>query len=294
VTTTPPTTVSIDGKIVGSSPIKKHKLRHGTYKVDLENQALGISATYSVKVKSKIVTKVVKDLWSKAGGFEAGTPTGTVTVTSWPLVSLKIDGTNVGRTPLVDIVLPAGSHKLTLKAKGVKKDYEVEVGENEHIRIVEKLKKSKSKSKGTITVHSSPCVSVWIDAAKVGPTPVDNLAIPVGSHLVELLDNSMGLHEVFQVVVRKKQETMITRDFHDVDEVAKLAVITKPESEVSINGKWIGNTPMYGHVIAPGSYDLELSYEGTATPHAETLEIEKGASNRVFKLLATKGPPLLE
>jgi hypothetical protein len=294
VTTTPPTMVSIDGKVVGASPIKKYKLRQGTYKVDLENPVLGIFATYSVKVKTKSETRVVKDLWSKAGGFGAGTQTGTVTVTSWPRASLKIDGTNVGKTPLVDVELSSGSHKLTLKAKGVKKAIEIMVDENEHARFVEKLNKSKAKPKGTITIGSSPPVSVWIDAEKVGSTPVDNLAMPVGTHLVELLDESMGLHEIFIVVVRKKQETTITRDFDIVSTAATLTVITRPESEVSINGRWIGNTPVYGHVIAPGSYELSLSHDGSDMPYTEDINLESGASHRVFQVLKTKGPPLLE
>jgi hypothetical protein len=118
--------------------------------------------------------------------------------------------------------------------------------------------------------------------------------MPVGTHLVELLNEPMGLHEIFQVVVRKKQETTITRDFDSSGGHASLSIITKPESEVSIDGQWIGNTPIFGHLITPGSHDLALDHGQSPDPYTEVVDIEKGTTKRVFKLLAAKGPPLLE
>ena len=62
VTTTPWTTVWVDGKKVGNSPLIKHKLKAGKHTVKLVNKDLDITKVLKVTIKKGENTQIVKNL----------------------------------------------------------------------------------------------------------------------------------------------------------------------------------------------------------------------------------------
>ena len=54
--TSPPTEVYIKGEYVGKTPIENMALEPGVYKLEISNEAEGISKTYRVRIRKGRVT----------------------------------------------------------------------------------------------------------------------------------------------------------------------------------------------------------------------------------------------
>lgn len=106
--TAPQSTVLIDGKSVGTTPIRGHKLPAKTYTVTVRK--LGhADQVEKVELKAGETKKVIADLLPTAGVLKVTASTKGAEVT--------VDGKAVGRAPL-EVEVPVGKHAVVIAAKG--------------------------------------------------------------------------------------------------------------------------------------------------------------------------------
>jgi hypothetical protein len=136
VQTKPWTTVYVDGKKIGSSPIVKYPLNPGSHKVSLKNPDKGISKSYKVAIKSGSTTTLVKSLENEPvskktpkGESAPSGPPGKLSVQTKPWSTVYIDGKKIKNTPLVNYSLKPGTYDVTVEnpVQSISKTYRVKV-----------------------------------------------------------------------------------------------------------------------------------------------------------------------
>jgi hypothetical protein len=119
VVSSPWAEVFVDGKKVGNTPVLNKSLPVGKHQVVLVNDELGIEKSFGTTIVKNTDTKIVTNL-SDEGDVdsvaltEKGKKKGKITVTSNPWTSVEIDGESVGNTPLIEVKVAPGVHKVRL------------------------------------------------------------------------------------------------------------------------------------------------------------------------------------
>lgn len=106
--TAPLSTVLVDGKSIGTTPIRGHKLPAKTYTITVKK--LGhADHKEKVELKAGASKKVIADLLPTAGVLKVTASSKGADVT--------VDGKSVGRAPL-EVEVPVGKHTVVIAAKG--------------------------------------------------------------------------------------------------------------------------------------------------------------------------------
>ena len=71
-------------------------------------------------------------------------------------------------------------------------------------------KAKKAKAMGRLSVNTEPWSTVFVDKARVGNTPLVGHALPVGQHVVELVNAAQKLRSVRTVTITADQETRLS------------------------------------------------------------------------------------
>jgi hypothetical protein len=97
-------------------------------------------------------------------------------------------GRLVGTTEAETIMLPVGTHELTLESTAVgyqaRRNVTVQAGRTTTLRL--------EPPSGTLHVNAVPWADVSIDNRRVGETPIGNYQIPIGSHHVVFSHPQLG------------------------------------------------------------------------------------------------------
>jgi Domain of unknown function (DUF4388)/PEGA domain len=126
-----------------------------------------------------------------------------VVVDPWALVA--IDGADVGETPLTEIPLDAGSHDVVLSnpnVVGVIRD-RVTVVAGQTIR-----KRYSFHDSGSLRVLVKPWADVYVDGRHVGQTPMGELHLPPGRHILLFRHPQLG-EKTEQVEILANREKVV-------------------------------------------------------------------------------------
>jgi hypothetical protein len=106
-----------------------------------------------------------------------------------PGAEVAVDGRTVGRTPLGNVTLGADgkAHALRLRRYGFL-DVTAEIALADGKDVVVDRKLAPVPRYGTIDLHVDPWAVVYLDGRQVGEAPVKGLQLPVGHHLLKLLN----------------------------------------------------------------------------------------------------------
>jgi hypothetical protein len=138
VATHPWSRVFVNGVDLGTTPIVKHELEPGSYKVKVVNESLGIDESFTVKVVAGEDTRVTREIGGEGGKKKVS---GTLSVVTTPWTAVFVDGKKVGNTPIVKKALPAGKHEVKLVSEdlGLEETVTVKIVAGEHTKIVRDL-----------------------------------------------------------------------------------------------------------------------------------------------------------
>ncbi|MEZ5293350.1 MAG: PEGA domain-containing protein [Vicinamibacterales bacterium] len=92
------------GEVLGSSDADRLMLSAGGHVLELANAGLGFTASVKTVVSAGKVTPLVVDV-----------PVAAVHVNASPWAEVLVDGRRVGETPLANLMLPLGPHKVVLR-----------------------------------------------------------------------------------------------------------------------------------------------------------------------------------
>jgi tRNA A-37 threonylcarbamoyl transferase component Bud32 len=112
-----------------------------------------------------------------------------VVTTDPPGAEVAVDGRTVGRTPLGNVTLGADgrAHALRLRRRGfLDVTEEIALADGKDVVVDRKL--APAPRYGTIDLHVDPWATVYLDGRQVGEAPVKGLQLPVGHHLLKLVN----------------------------------------------------------------------------------------------------------
>jgi hypothetical protein len=183
VRTDPPgARVSVDGTLLGTTPMTIGELLPGDHTVTFEND-LG-SVSQKVVIEAGVPASLMVPM-----GMAAGTvASGWLAVTAPIVVDLYENGRLVGNSGIDKIMLPAGRHEIQLvnEQVGFRETRTVQVSPGRTASITVTL------PKGTVSLNAIPWASVTIDGQNVGDTPIGNVPLTVGPHEVVFRNAELG------------------------------------------------------------------------------------------------------
>ncbi|MGH9309677.1 MAG: PEGA domain-containing protein [Vicinamibacterales bacterium] len=110
-----------------------------------------------------------------------------------------VRGRLVGTTEADTIMLPVGTHELTLENTNVgfqaRRSVTVQAGRTTSVRL--------EAPSGTMNVNAVPWAEVWVAGKRLGETPLGNLQMPIGSHEVVFRHPDLGERRTTVLVTLK-------------------------------------------------------------------------------------------
>jgi hypothetical protein len=177
-------TVSVDGKVVGRSPVTVKGLTAGTHRVVLEHE----SGTFNddVVIEAGATASLVVPLSSK--------PAAAANVSGWIAISAPADlqvyegGRLVGSSRSDRIMVAVGRHELEMvnESLGYRSTRTVDVGAGQVATVKPEW------PKGSMALNALPWAEVSIDGEKVGETPIGSVTVPIGTHEIVFRHPDLG------------------------------------------------------------------------------------------------------
>lgn len=191
--------VAVDGVERGVAPLTVSGLTPGEHQVTVRSSRGTLRRTVAVQpneTTSLIIT-----------ALESTTPAaGWLKVTASAPLQLREAGRVIGTTESDRVMLTAGAHDIEIVSEALgfktRKRVDVGVGATATLKI--------DLPNGLISINAQPWADVWLDGEKLGPTPIGNVARPIGTHEVTLRHPEFG---------ERRESVVIT-----VDKPARLGV----------------------------------------------------------------------
>ena len=186
--------VMLDGKYVGTSPLKLAGVPVGRHMLTFVSSSGEVTRT--IKVASGKTLEVDVSIFS-----------GWLAVFAPVVLDISINGKSIGTTEQSRLMVPPGRHELTLSSKefGYRSVQEVTVepGEVRSLTI---------DPRGDVNFNALPWAEVWMDGQKLGDTPMANTRVPLGTREFIFKHPQYGERRV-TVVIRADSPTPVSVDF---------------------------------------------------------------------------------
>jgi serine/threonine protein kinase len=162
--------VIVDGVDRGVTPITIGDLTPGDHEVVFQNDAGTVR--HVVTVEAGATASLVAPL------VGSGPVSGWVSIKVPFTVEVREDGRLVGTSDSERLMMAAGRHELEFvnETLGYRATRVVQVAPGRVSNVAVEL------PKGIVNLNALPWAEVWIDGARVGETPIGNLAVPIGPH----------------------------------------------------------------------------------------------------------------
>jgi hypothetical protein len=177
-------TVSVDGRVVGRTPVTVRGLTAGTHRVVLENESGSFSDDVVIEAGATASLVVPMTKQPAAGAILPG----------WIAVSAPADlqvfegGRLVGSSRSDRIMVAAGRHDLEMvnEALGYRSTRTVDVVPGQVATV------RPDWPKGSMAVNALPWAEVSIDGERVGETPIGSVQVPIGTHEIVFRHPELG------------------------------------------------------------------------------------------------------
>ena len=185
--------VLIDGKPAGASPLTLDTVPPGRRTITL----IGSGGTVKRAVRIEAGKTVTLDVPIISGWVAVDAPF---------VVDVAAGGRALGNTQQPRLMLPPGVHRLTFTNKSLgyteTQSVEIEPGEERRVSL---------NPRGAVNLNAQPWAEVWIDGARVGETPLANLAVALGAREIVFKHPQYGERRVTPTI-RANAPTAISID----------------------------------------------------------------------------------
>jgi PEGA domain-containing protein len=183
-------TVTVDGRVLGKSPLTAEGLTPGPHMVTVEND-LG-PVTQRVTIEAGTTASLVVPM----------TAPRNAPVSGWIAVNAPVDvqlfenRRLLGSSQTDRIMVPVGRHELEVvnEALGYRsvKTVNVAPGQTANIRL--------DLPKAPMALNAVPWAEVWVDGERVGETPIGSVQVSIGPHEVVFRHPELGERRVVTTV----------------------------------------------------------------------------------------------
>jgi hypothetical protein len=156
-----------------------------------------------------------------------------------------------------------------------------------------------------VSLGSRPWADVWLDGRRVGFTPLSDLAVTCGPHDIVFTSTRLGVERRISITARPGEKVKRIVDLEALPLLAapglgadaaggaagtgagcRLSLGSRPWSEVWVDGKRAGITPLMSLPVACGKHDLLFLSREANVEHRETVVLRNGQTlKRVVTLV---------
>lgn len=285
-----PTTVVLDGRVVGQTPLTLKDLKEGDAVLGFRDAPLGATAftqTVHIPATGGVIWEVdlagrVARPANPAAAAQAATPTtappaatpvaapaktkgqsGDLYVTSTPVgAAVWLDGKATEQvTPVMLRGLNVGPHQVEVRTTCARASAEVAVTTG----VIARSELSPVEGTGALQVNGTPAgAMLWVDGAESGAIPALAQALRCGEHQVAV--RAPGFLETSQTTSVPAFETTVVQIDLRKEEFGTLVVdVTPLEAVVWVDGVDIGAGPRTVERVATGAHRVEGVLDGYDT-----------------------------
>ncbi|MDH3645257.1 MAG: PEGA domain-containing protein [Gammaproteobacteria bacterium] len=228
-----PPRIALSGALLTPRVGGRYLLRPGTYQVRADLMGY-LPLDSEIKVGGSSNQQFVLQMEKLPGLI-------SVSATDLPGAEVLIDGTQVGVTPLTDFAVPAGLHRLVVRAKKhLSHEQEIEV---EGLHVQQSIAVSLQPNWAPVSFSSKPPGAiVAIDGESVGETPL-SAEVEAGDR--ELKISLAGYKQNLQLISISAGVPLTVPEQTLVEADGKLIVKTSPaDVSVTVDGQFRGRSPL--------------------------------------------------
>ncbi len=263
--------VIIGGKDRGSTPLSM-TLEPGPYEVELRTGDERHMVPVQVKAGSTTAQHVFLTKTAPA-------PVGTLRVVSEPASAVvTVNGRPRGKTPAQIANLPAGSHEVTVTGTGgtVRQRVQVSPGATTTVLVPLPAAAPPQSTGGWLSITAPTELQVFEADRLLGTTRVNPLMLPTGTHTLRLSSESAGVDLTRVVSIERGR----TARLQVTVPPGTLSVNAIPWAIVSIDGRDVGETPLGGVELSPGTHDIAFTHPQLGQ-RRQQVTVRSGAAARV-------------
>jgi len=255
--------VSLNGEILGASPLKETPWLAGTYTLRVESDKDHEVSEAEVVIRVRETTRAKVTLARRVGNLMAqSTPRGA---------AVYVDGDRVKETtPAMLKGIAVGRHTVRFELKGYTPDEQtVDVVRGKVAEVTGQLTQL-----GAVTIECTPTdAEAMLDGVVVGTGTASVPGLPDGPHVAACRRIGMvELEQTFGSVAGQRANVAFTLSANPV-----LDIRCKPDgAAVNINGVDVGFSPLSYRLPGPGEFEVTCS-DGT-TELVQTYELSAGQS----------------
>lgn len=183
-------TVTVDGRVLGKSPLTAEGLAPGPHSVTVEND-LG-PVTQRVTIEAGTTASLVVPMSAPRNAPVSG----WIAVNAQVDVQLFENQRLLGSSQTDRIMVPVGRHELEVvnEALGYRavKTVNVAPGQTANIKL--------DLPKAPMALNAQPWAEVWVDGERVGETPIGSVPVSIGPHEVVFRHPELGERRVVTTV----------------------------------------------------------------------------------------------
>ena len=238
--------VRLNGEAKGTTPLSL-SVPAGPYTLTVQ-QGTNVKEL-PVSVTSGAVT-VHHITWADTAAV-AAVESGHLSVATDPAGSdVLVDGEARGVSPITLRNLPAGQHRVVVRARGTTytRTVLIEAGATASLFIGG----NQAATPGSIAIQSSVPVQVFEDKRLIGTSDMDRIMLPVGEHVLEIVSDAVGFRATRSVRVTAGQTAALSVDLPR----APVSINAVPWAEVFIDGTRVGETPLANVAQTLGPHEV--------------------------------------
>jgi hypothetical protein len=189
--------------------------------------------------------------------FEAPPPTKAwlSVVTEPASLRVLLDGKPLGVSPLLATDLEPGARKLQVVGSRGTAEQRVDLyaGETASVFISAPMPAAPAgPAAGWLTVTSPVALQIIEGGNVIGTTPSSKLLVPVGTHDLQLVNETLGILENRRIQINPGATATIAIDVPK----APLSMNARPWAEAWLDGKHVGETPIANHQVFVGTHEV--------------------------------------
>ena len=209
----------------------------------------------------------------------AAAPSGTLRIISEPpSAAVAVNGRPRGRTPAQIADLPAGAHEVTVSGTSgtVRQRVQVSPGATTTVMVPLPPAAPPQSTGGWLSITAPTELQVFEGDRLLGTTNVNRLMLPTGTHTLRLSSEAAGVHLTRVVSIERGK----TARLQVTVPPGTLSVNAVPWASVSIDGRDVGETPLGGVELSPGTHDVAFTHP-TLGQRRQQVTVRSGAATRI-------------
>ena len=263
--------VIIGGKDRGPTPLSL-TVESGAYEVELRAG----DERHMVPVQVKAGATTAQHVFLRR---TATAPLGTLRIISEPpSAAVAVNGRRRGRTPAQIAGLPAGTHEVTVSGTSgtVRQRVQVSPGATTTVMVPLPPAAPPQSTGGWLSITAPTELQVFEGDRLLGTTNVNRLMLPTGTHTLRLSSEAAGVHLTRVVSIERGK----TARLQVTVPPGTLSVNAVPWASISIDGRDVGETPLGGVELRPGTHDVAFTHP-TLGQRRQQVTVRSGAATRI-------------